>query len=136
MNLLTNHLLIVILIPRLASILKNLQTTSFHRPRHLLLPLDKLHRQSLTRMPRNMTMHKPAPRIIRLERNHQISARRQRHGISAWRIVEIQLHSQGRVGAVSLGEHEGVMSVKVNRVVRSASGVVVEHPVDPDVGVG
>ena len=123
-------------IPRCTSILQNTQTTSIHQTRNLLLPLHELHREPLTRMPRDMAVHEPAPRIIHPKRNHKIPARGQRHRVPARWVGEIQLHGRGRVGAVALGEHERVMSVEVDGMVRGGAGVVADDPVDPGVGCG
>lgn len=103
--------------PRIKLLIDDIQTVIVV---NLRLPLHTLHDQPFARMPRSVTGHQPAPRIIRLERNDQQLSRRQRHRISARRIVEIQLRGRERVGPITVGEHGSIMAVQIHRVIRRA----------------
>lgn len=58
----------IISIPRITILFKS---PPINQRLNLTLPLQKLQRKPFIRMPPNMTMHKPCPRIIRLKRNKQ-----------------------------------------------------------------
>lgn len=59
------------LIPRLTRVLKDLHLPRLNRNR--LLTLDKLQRKTLTRMPRDVAVQDPGPRIIQAKSNREMA---------------------------------------------------------------
>lgn len=48
-------------------------------------------------MKRNMTMHQPDARVIRLERNDDVAILRQKHHVTPWGIIKLQIQFSGVV---------------------------------------
>lgn len=69
----------------------------------ILLPFKNLQSQARRRMPRNMTVHDPRTRVIRLETNHKIAVAGQQRHIATGRILRVQFDERSPVRFVGLG---------------------------------
>lgn len=107
---LVNIVLLVISIPQITRLL---QLILVNNPLNLIVPLHKLQRKPLSRMPSNMAMHQPRPRVIRLPRHNQIPIRRQHRSIPSRRVIRL---NSPIPGIQALRENEKVMPVQMNRM--------------------
>jgi hypothetical protein len=65
------------------------------RQRDLILRLEKLHTQTGTDMPRNMTMHKPRAWVVCGEGKDDPALTRKERDVPAGRILEVQVRRVG-----------------------------------------
>ena len=108
--------LLVIPPPLLAPISKPRQHPGpLQQPPNLTPLLNKLQRKSCARMPRDMTMHQPRPRIIDLERNPHPPANRTINHISPRGIIQLRQHVLVE-DALPLSEDDEIVAVQMDGV--------------------
>jgi hypothetical protein len=74
-------------IPGSTSILKRNRIRQSRR--NLRLALHKLHRETLTSMPRNMAMQKPRARVVLLERDGEVTVSGKGGDVATGRVDEV-----------------------------------------------
>jgi len=69
-------------------------------------------------MPRNMAMHQPRSRIIRLERQSEIASARKHSDVATGRVIKVERlgADSGIIGRAALRENDKVGTVKVDGV--------------------
>lgn len=99
---------------------------------NLAVALDKLHRETLGRVPANVAVHEPGARVISLPSHDEVSRGGKHSGIATGRVASVEGDGAG-VGSGALCEDEEVVAVEMNGVGDGEGGL--DDKVDPLVGL-
>lgn len=86
------------------------------RQLHVRRVLEDLHRQPGRRVPRDVAMHEPDARVVRLERDDEVAACGQQGHVASRRVVALEHRRLLVVWLLRLGQQGEVVAVKVDRV--------------------
>lgn len=103
--------------PSRARLVKHLPALRVHLD--LRLALDKLERQTLAGVPRDMAVHQPRARVVELECDREIAVARQRRHVAPRRVGRVELAGVAVKKARRLCEDPKVVSVEVDGVGQS-----------------
>lgn len=106
-----------------------------NRIANVAFPLQKLHAEALTRVPRNVAVHDPEARVVGGEGDEEVAAGRKRGRVATGRVVELQAR-RGAVPDAGAGSDDvEVVAVEVDGVGEGDEGAGLDPPEVP-LGVG
>jgi hypothetical protein len=98
-----------------------------HTNRNIRLALHKLHRQTLTSMPRDMTMQQPGAGIVFLEGDGQIAICRESSDVATRWVDEVKGAGVEVEDPGGLANYPEVVAVEMDWVVETDSATVLDH---------
>lgn len=134
------HLLnstIILLIPRillirLPSLTIRIQLRLIlHTRSDLSLPLHKLQSEALTRVPRDVAVHKPSTRVVGIESHNHPTISRKDSCVSSWWILSVEFRETRHIDSLPLSQDIKIMPMQMHRMKSINNSQVLYYPINP-----